>query len=49
MWLLGSVIRTIDYPNYRWSQFVRIIDVLLYLLSALTTHTVLSDLELNYM
>ena len=31
MWLLGSVIRTIDYPNYRWSQLVRIIDVLLYI------------------
>ena len=29
--LLGSVIRTIDYPNYRWSQLVRIIDVLLYI------------------
>ena len=32
VWLLGSVIRTIDYPNYRWSQLVRIIDVLLYLI-----------------
>ena len=30
-WLLGSVIRTFDYPNCRWSQLVRIIDVLLYL------------------
>ena len=29
VWLLGSVIRTIDYPNYRWSQLVRIIDLLL--------------------
>ena len=29
VWLLGSVIRTVDYPNYRWSQLVRIIDVLL--------------------
>ena len=31
MWLLVSVIRTIDYPNYRWSQLVRIIDFLLYI------------------
>ena len=30
MWLLGSVIQTNDYPNYRWSQLVRIIDVLLH-------------------
>ena len=29
MWLLGSVIRTVDYPNDRWSQLVRIIDVVL--------------------
>ena len=32
VWLLGSVIRTIDYPNYRWCQLVRIIDVLLYIM-----------------
>ena len=28
MWLPDSVIRTVDYPNYRWSQLVRTIDVL---------------------
>ena len=39
MWLLGSVIRTIDYPNYRWSQLVRIIDVLLYCVCPETSTT----------
>ena len=37
MWLLGSVVRTIDYPNYRWSQLVRIIDFQLHL----STHYIL--------
>ena len=30
VWLLASVILTTDYPNNRWSQLVRIINVLLY-------------------
>ena len=45
MWLLGSVIRTIGYPNYRWSQLVRIIDVLLYLL----LRPLLNELDLKTM